>query len=94
MVIVMVVGIHPAHADDIDLFDGTYAYTELRAAVQEATPETVSDEFHLDLNGDGAEEVFLGVTCGNAGCVYYLFSNTGKADHKFLGTIGLHKLGF
>ena len=94
VIVLLLAGVFDAHADYIDLYNRHYAFAELRGAVEEASGETLRNEFRLDLNGDGADEVFLGVTCGNAGCNYYLFSDAGRDNHKFLGTIALHRLGF
>lgn len=49
--------------------------------------EAISDRFDLDLNDDGQDDKLIGVTCGNAGCDYYIFVSAEKGLYKFAGNI-------
>ncbi len=50
----------------------------------------IADKISIDIDLNGKEEVGIGVTCGNAGCDYHLFSSTSDGGHKYLGNLFFH----
>ena len=63
---------------------------DLRILVTEESGEIVTDEMVIDINLDGQKEIALGVTCGNAGCIYHIFKNEKKDVYKYLGHLFFH----
>ena len=64
--------------------------TNLKTLVETSSLESVTSEIDLDINLDGRNEIGFGVTCGNAGCDYYLFERVNENRSRFIGNIFFH----
>lgn len=69
-------------------------FDELESFVVSQSSEVVSHSFEIDLNSDGENDKLIGVTCGNAGCCYYVFVRTDSKSYSYKGTVHLHSNGF
>jgi hypothetical protein len=69
-------------------------YDKLESFVVSQSGEQVSQSLEIDLNSDGENDKLIGVTCGNAGCNYYVFIKTGGNSYIHKGSIFLNAMGF
>ena len=72
------------------LLIGNLYESDIKKLVESATFETITSEIKYDINLDGRDEVILGVTCGNAGCDYYVFDRNKNGKYKYLGNLFFH----
>ena len=65
---------------------------DLKTVVTKYTYEMITDETSIDINQDGKDEIAIGITCGNAGCDYFIFGDTNDGRHKYLGNLFFHPM--